>query len=67
MSLKNAAFFALIGVILLTVLLAVGFIRDVSSLLAGAIAAMALLKSGIYLLASLGVAVFLYVFHRAQS
>jgi hypothetical protein len=67
MSLKNAAFFALIGVVLLTVLLAVGFIRDVSSLLAGAIAAMALLKSGIYLLASLGVAVFLYVFHRAQS
>jgi hypothetical protein len=67
MSLKNAAFFAFIGVVLLTVLLAVGFIRDVSSLLAGAIAAMALLKSGIYLLASLGVAVFLYVFHRAQS
>jgi vacuolar-type H+-ATPase subunit I/STV1 len=67
MSLKNAAFFALIGVVLLTVLLAVGFVRDVSSLLAGAIAAMALLKSGIYLLASLGVAVFLYVFHLAQS
>jgi hypothetical protein len=25
------------------------------------------LKSGVYLLASLGVAVFLYVFHKAQS
>jgi hypothetical protein len=67
MSLKNAAFFALIGVILLTVLLAVGFIRDVSGLLAGAVAPMALLKSGICLLAGLGVAVFLYVFHKAQS
>ena len=67
MSLKNAAFLALIGVILLTVLVAVGFIRDISSSLAGAIAAIALLKSGVYLLASLSVAVFLYVFHKAQS
>jgi uncharacterized membrane protein YphA (DoxX/SURF4 family) len=41
MSLKSAAFFSLIGMVLLTVLLAVGFIRDVSALLAGAIAAVA--------------------------
>jgi hypothetical protein len=67
MSLKNAAFFALIGITLLTVLLAAGFIRDVSSLLAGAIAAMALLISLIHLLASLSLAVFLYVFYKAQS
>jgi vacuolar-type H+-ATPase subunit I/STV1 len=67
MTLKNAAFFALIGMILLTVLLAVGFIRDVSAILVGAIAAIALLKSLIQLLASLGVTVFLFVFHRAQS
>jgi len=67
MTLKSAAFFALIGMILLTVLLAVGFIRDVSAILAGAIAAMALLKSLIHLLASLSVAVFLYVFYKAQS
>ena len=46
MRLKNAAFLALIGMTLLTVLLAVGFIRDVSSLLAGAIAALAVLISG---------------------
>jgi vacuolar-type H+-ATPase subunit I/STV1 len=67
MTLKSAAFFALIGMILLTVLLAVGFIRDVSAILVGAIAAIALLKSLIQLLASLGVTVFLFVFHRAQS
>ena len=67
MSLKNAALFALIGISLLTVLLAVGFIRDVTSFSAGALAAMALLKSFIKLLASLSVAVFLYVFHNAQS
>jgi hypothetical protein len=45
MTLKTAAFFALIGMTLLTVLLALGFIRDVSNFLAGAIAAMALLIS----------------------
>jgi hypothetical protein len=67
MTLKSAAFFALIGMTLLTVLLAVGFIRDVSSLLAGAIAAITLLISLIHLLASLSVAVFLYVFYKAQS
>jgi hypothetical protein len=67
MSLKTAAFFALIGMTLLTVLLALGFIRDVSNFLAGAIAAMALLISLIHLLASLSVAVFLYVFYKAQS
>jgi hypothetical protein len=67
MRLKNAAFLALIGMTLLTVLLAVGFIRDVSSLLAGAIAALAVLISLIHLLASLSVAVFLYVFYKAQS
>jgi len=67
MSLKSAAFFALVGMILLTVLLAVGFIRDISALLAGAIAAMAVLRSLIHLLASLSVAVFLYVFYKAQS
>ena len=67
MTLKSAAFFALIGMILLTVLLAAGFIRDVSAILAGAIAAIALLQSLIHLLASLSVAVFLYVFYKAQS
>jgi len=67
MSLKNAAFFALLGMILLTTLLAVVFIRDFSAFLSGAVAAMALLESGIHLLASLSVAVFLYVFHKAQS
>ena len=66
MSLKNAAFFALIGITLLTVLLAVGFVLDFSAFLAGAIAALALLKSGIHLLASLSLAVFLYVFYKKQ-
>jgi hypothetical protein len=66
MTLKSAALFALVGMALLTVLLALGFIRDVTTFLAGAIAAVALLKSLIHLLASLSVAVFLYVFYKAQ-
>jgi hypothetical protein len=67
MSLKSAALFALVGMILLTVVLAVGFIRDVSAFLSGAAAAMTVLVSLIHLLASLGATVFLYVFHKAQS
>jgi hypothetical protein len=67
MTLKSAAFLALIGMTLLTVLLAAGFIRDVSALSVGAIAAIVLLKSLIHLLASVSVAVFLFVFYRAQS
>ena len=53
--------------ILLTVLLTAGFIRDVLGFVRGAVAAIALFTSGIHLLASLSVTVFLYVFHDAQS
>ena len=67
MTLKNAAFFAFIGMTLLTVVCAVGFIGDVSALLAGAIAPMMVLGSLIHLLSSLSVAVFLYVFQKTQS
>ena len=67
MSLKNAALFALIGMILLTVLLAAVFLRDLLSAIRGVLAAIELLTSAIRLLASLGVTVFLYVFHKNQS
>ena len=67
MTLKNAALFALIGMALLSILLAAGFIRDFSALLSGVVAATELLKSGVHLLASLGVTVYFYVFYRAQS
>jgi hypothetical protein len=67
MTLKTAALLALIGMVLLTVLAAAGFIRDISGFLADAIAAAVLLKSLIYLLASLTVTVFFYVFYKTQS
>jgi len=67
MNLKSAAFLAFIGMALLTIMLAAVFIRDVSGLLAGAIAAVTVLTSFIRLLACLSVTVFLYVFYKAQS
>jgi hypothetical protein len=67
MTLKSAAFFALVGMILLTIVVALGFIRDISAFTSGAIAANAMLVSFIHLLAGLSVTVFLYVFHKAQS
>lgn len=66
MTLKNAAFFAFIGMALLTVVCAFGFIGDISALLAGAIAPMMVVQSLIHFLASVSVAVFLYVFHKTQ-
>jgi hypothetical protein len=67
MTLKNATVFALIGMILLTALLLAGFIRDMVSLLRDVIPAIALLTSLIHVLASLGLTVFLYAFHKSQS
>ena len=67
MSSKNAALFACIGMTLLSVLLAVGFIRDFSGVLSGVVPAMRVVHSGIHLLAGVSVAVFFYVFHRKSS
>lgn len=67
MSLRNAAFLALIGTFLLTILLAADFINTVLGVLRDLIPAMALLRSLVYLVAGLSVTVFFYVFSRAQS
>ena len=67
MTLKNAAFLALVGMILATILLVVGFIGDALAVVRGLIPAMRLLTSFIYAFAALSMAVFLYAFHKAQS
>ena len=67
MTLKNAALFALIGMILLTVLVVAGFIRDVTGLADGVVPMTQVLTSLIRLVASLSVAVFFFVFHKAQA
>lgn len=64
MNLKTAAFLALIGMLLLTVLDASVFLRDLSAFLRDAIAAITLLAAAIHLLASIGVTLFLFVFYR---
>ena len=66
MTLKNTAFLALVGMVLVTILLVAGLIADVSGVVRGLIPAMRLLTSFIYAFAGLSVVVFLYAFHRAQ-
>jgi hypothetical protein len=67
MTLKTAALLALIGMLLLTVLMAADFIKTVTGTMHDVVPAVALLRSLIYLLASLAVTVFFWVFQKAQS
>lgn len=66
MNLRSAAFLALVGMILLTLLVIADFINVMQGVLRDLIPALMLLRSIIYLLASLGLTVFLWAFHRAQ-
>jgi len=67
MSLKTAALLALIGMTLLTVLVAADFIKVVSGIMQDVVPAVALLRFLVYLVASLTVTVFFYVFYKKQS
>jgi hypothetical protein len=66
MTLKNAAALALIGMILLTILTTADFVKTVLGVARDVIPSMALVRSVIYLLASVSLVVFLCVFHRNQ-
>ena len=67
MALKNAALFALIGTLLLTILLVAGLILDVHNVARGLIPATKMLSSLIHAFAAVAVTVFFYVFHKTQS
>jgi len=67
MTLKNAALLALIGMILLTILLAADCIVSVTGFVRGVVSAAAMLASLIRVFPSLSLAVFFYVFHKAQA
>jgi hypothetical protein len=67
MTLKNAAFVALIGTILLTILLAVSCVVSVAGFLHGVVSAASMLAALIRVFATLSLAVFFYVFHKAQA
>jgi hypothetical protein len=67
MTLKSAAFLALIGTILATLLLVVGLVDDILGVARGVIPEIRLVTSFIYTFAAMSVAVFFYIFHRMQS
>ena len=67
MTLKNAALLALIGMVLLTIVVGVGFIVSLAGLLRGVVPMISLLASFIRAFATLSLAVFFWVFHKAQS
>jgi hypothetical protein len=67
MTLKNAALLALIGTILATVLLVWDLIFNVLNVLRGLVPAVTLFSSLIYAFGAFSVAVFFFVFHKAQS
>jgi len=67
MTLKSAAFLALIGTVLVTILLTWNFVVNVLNVMQGVTAAVVLFSSLIYAFGALSVAVFFFVFHKAQS
>ena len=67
MSLKTAALLALIGMILLTIVAVVGFVVNMAGWIHGVVSAIRVLTSLIYMVASLGVTVFFWVFYRKQA
>ena len=67
MNLKTAAFLALLGMLLLTILETVIFFNDLTAYFHDAIAVMTLLGAAIRLFASLTAAIFFFVFYRSQA
>ena len=65
-TLKNAVLLALVGMILVTILLTVDFINATLGFVHDVVPAVALLRSLVYMLASLSTAMLFYVFYRAQ-
>jgi len=66
MTLKNAAFLALVGMVLWTLVLTVRLIFAVSGVVQGIVPAITLVSLFIEWLASLGLLVFFAVFHKSQ-
>ena len=67
MSLKNAALFALVGMVLLTIVMVAHLVLNVWGVLNGVVPAIQVLTSLIQALASVSLAVFFYVFQKGQN
>jgi nicotinamide riboside transporter PnuC len=66
MTLRNATILAIIGTALLSALLAADLIVTISGVLRDVVPLVTLLRSIVYVLASVTVTVFFYVFHKVQ-
>jgi hypothetical protein len=67
MTLKNVALLALLGTLLLTIVVAFDFVNVASGVLRDIVPLVTVLRSLVYLFASLSVTVFFYVFSKDQS
>ena len=67
MTLKSAALLALVGMILITILMVVDLAVSITGVMGSVVPPVALLKSLIYVFATLGLTMFLYVFRKGQS
>jgi hypothetical protein len=67
MGLKTAAFLALVGMLLLTVVYLATFVNDLTAFFQNAVAAMTLLSAAIHLFAAFTVTLFFFIFYRAQA
>jgi hypothetical protein len=67
MTLKNSAVIALAGMLLLTALMIVDFITNISNVLGGLVPAVILFRSVVYVIASLSVTIFFLFFYKAQA
>lgn len=66
MALKSAAFWALVGMCLVTTMLLMDFVKTVSAVVDNLMPAVTFLRSLVFLIGSLSVTAFFFVFHRAQ-
>ena len=67
MNLRTAAVLALVGMILLTLVAAVDFVNTFAGVMRDLIPSMTLIRAFIYLLASLSLTAFFFVFARSQQ
>ena len=66
MNLKSAAFLAMVGTVVLTLMLAVALVEDLSNNIAGLIPLIAVIKDLIFTFVALTLAIFFFAFHKGQ-
>jgi len=67
MSVKVASFLAFVGMLLLTILVIADLVRNISGVLRDIVPMLRLVRSVVYMFASLTATVFFFVFYEQQS